>query len=115
MRKLLFGLIALTILSQIPQVSNQFKEEQQGLDAAYGKIARVYDTVSYAYDKTQSDVRVIKTRLDKTKQDIDKSAAYTEKANNEISGFFRTLTSLLNSNRDATETPTRDDKRSSGK
>ncbi len=114
MRKLLIGLVALTIISQIPQASNQFKEEQQGLAAAYGKAVRIYNTASQTYDKTQSDVQVIKTRLDKTKEDIDKNMAYAEKENNKISGFLRTLTSLLGSNRNTTDTP-KDGKRLSGK
>lgn len=105
MRKLLIGLVALTIISQIPQASNQFKEGQHDLAAAYEKAVMIYNTASQTYDKTQSDIRVIKTRLDKTKEDIDKNVAYAKKENSKISGFFRTLTSLLDSNRNTTDTP----------
>lgn len=110
MRRLLFGIIALMFLSHIPQVSDQFKEEQQGIDAAYQKAIGLYNTVSKTYDKTRKDVEAIQQRLERTKEDVDKSLAYTEKAGNKMSEAFRLLEVFTNRDRDATETPSRDDK-----
>ncbi|MCL6473162.1 MAG: hypothetical protein K6T91_10220 [Firmicutes bacterium] len=107
MRRLLFGLVALMFLSHIPQVSDQFKEEQQGIDAAYQKVIGLYSAVSKTYDNTRKDVNAIQQRLAQTKEDVDKSLAYTEKAGNKMSEALRLLEVFINRDRDTTETPSR--------
>lgn len=95
MRKLFYGLILIAILSQLPQVSAQFKEEKQGIDAAYGKVTKAYNFATTAYANTRKDVEVIQGGLDKTKQDIDKGTAYVRKASTEASKYSGTVTSLV--------------------
>ncbi len=95
MRKLFYGLILIVMLSQFPQVSAQFQEEKQGMDAAYGKITKAVDFATTAYATTRKDVEVIQGRVDKTKQDIDKGVTYAQKASAEASKYSGTVKSLV--------------------
>ena len=95
MRKLFYGLILVVMLSQFPQVSAQFQEEKQGIDAAYGKVTKAIDFATTAYTTTRKDVGVIQGRLDRTKQDIDKGVTYAQKAGTEASKYSGAVKSLV--------------------
>ncbi|HEY3374544.1 MAG TPA: hypothetical protein VGK02_05735 [Candidatus Aquicultor sp.] len=51
MRKLVVGLLLLIALSQLPVFAESFKEEREGVQAAYGKAAGAYKTASDIYGK----------------------------------------------------------------
>ncbi|MBS3910203.1 MAG: hypothetical protein KGZ93_11395 [Actinobacteria bacterium] len=88
------AIIIIAVLSLFPQVSAEFKEEQQGVQAAYEKAVKAYDRVMSAYSKTKKDIEVIQTKVTETKEDIDKSAAFAKKAQAEASKYSEGLKAL---------------------
>lgn len=95
MRRLLLGLALLVMLSQTPQVSEHFKEEEQGFNAAYEKATKAYGAASNIYDKTREEVGVIQGSLDKTKEDLNHGDGYTGQASDETSKFYSTFKWLV--------------------
>ncbi|MDP2211913.1 MAG: hypothetical protein Q8J63_09290 [Candidatus Aquicultor sp.] len=88
------AIVFIVALSLFPQVSAEFQEEQQGVQAAYEKAVKAYDRVTSVYGETKEDIEVIQTRVTETKEDIDKSVAFAKQAQAEASKYseeFKTL------------------------
>lgn len=84
MRKLLFVLILVAILSQTPQISAQFKEEKEGMDAAFNKAVKAYDAVANTYDSARSDIEAIQGKLIEIKEGADQGINYGKRINDEV-------------------------------
>jgi len=95
MRRLLFGLILLVILSQIPQVSEHFKEEKQGFDAACEKATKAYGTASNIYNKTKEEAVIVQGSLNRTKEELNQEDDYTKQTGPEASKFYIIIKSLV--------------------
>jgi ribosomal protein S20 len=85
------------MLSQFPQVSKEFKEEQEGMQAAYLKAQKTVAAAETAYDTTKDNVVKVQKSLDRVKGDIDKGVAYTNKASSEVSKYYERFNSLKDS------------------
>jgi len=105
MRRLLIKpvIFMIIVLSLFPQVSAEFKEEKQGIEAAYGKIVKFYKGTATACDKASEDINVIQGRLVKTKEDIDKSMTYAGGASAKMSEYFKGFKSLAEEARSIAE------------
>ncbi|MDI6817416.1 MAG: hypothetical protein QME41_09590 [Actinomycetota bacterium] len=88
------AIVFIAALSLFPQVSAEFKEEQQGVQAAYEKAVKAYDGVTSVYSETKDDIEVIQTRVTETKEDIDKSVAFAKKAQAEASKYSEGIKTL---------------------
>lgn len=73
MRRLVSGLLLVLVLGQIPQVSASFQEEEQGIEAVYGKVVKAYEETVAVYNETRQEAEVIQGRLAKTKEDLDRN------------------------------------------
>lgn len=87
MRRLFTWLFLVVMLSQFPQVSDQFQEEQEGVQAAYQKAERTVKAAETAYSKTKSDVAKVQESLTKMKNDIDKTSSEVSKCWDSITAF----------------------------
>jgi len=110
MRRLLTGIVLLVMLSQVPQVSEYFKEEKQGVDAAYEKATKVYSAASNIYDKTKEEIDSVQGSLDKTNEDLSQGDDYAEQAGIEASKFYNTFKSLVSDIKGAINTSASEDK-----
>ncbi|MDI6716704.1 MAG: hypothetical protein QME63_07155 [Actinomycetota bacterium] len=105
MRRLLFGLVILIILGQIPQVSAQFKEEREGVNAAVKKVNAAYNTAINAYNKVQQDAKEIQTKLIKFKADVDAGLAYKDRVLDQASEYYGKAEELAGEVKDAVGAP----------
>lgn len=81
MKKLILGLFIVAIISN-PQLSAEFKEEREGLEAAFGKVVGVSNSV-------------VSTAL-KIKEEFDKGMAYKEEIGSEASKYYGEFKSIAN-------------------
>jgi peptidoglycan hydrolase CwlO-like protein len=88
------AIVFIAALSLFPQVSAEFKEEQQGVQAAYEKAVKVYDSVTSVYSETKQEIEVIQTRVTETKEDIDEGVAFAKKTQAEMSKYSEELKAL---------------------
>jgi chromosome segregation ATPase len=88
------AIVFIAALSLFPQVSAEFKEEQQGVQAAYEKAVKAYDGATSVYSETKQEIEVIQTRVTETKEDIDKGVAFAKKTQAEVSKYSEELKAL---------------------
>jgi peptidoglycan hydrolase CwlO-like protein len=89
MRRLFTWVFLVVMLSQFPQISDQFREEQEGVQAACRKAEKTIKAAETAYDKTQKDVAKVQESLTKMKKDVDKTSS-------KVSKYCEGLESLTN-------------------
>lgn len=78
MRRLIYGLLLVMVLSQFPQVSESFKEEEEGVNAACKKVETTYKTAVGVYNKAQSDYQKVQSSVHQLKADIDRGVKYAQ-------------------------------------
>lgn len=81
MKKLILGLFIVAVISN-PQLSAEFKEEKEGLEAAYAKVVGVSNSA-------------VSTALT-IKEEFDKGMAYKEEIGSEASKYYGEFKSIAN-------------------
>lgn len=88
------AIFMMVVLSLFPQVSAEFEEEQQGVQAAYEKAVKVYNGSVKVYGEAKRDIEVIQSRVTETKEDIDKGVALANEKSAEASKYMEELKTL---------------------